>query len=132
MGRWICGAAALLLAASAPALAEPANPMDALGGDEINRAVQILTAAGKVDANTRYPTITLQENSKESVLAWRPGQPFVRLARVSYLRGPAIHEAVVDLTRGTVVSDEEIKDRQSLILFEEFLGASEIAKADPR
>jgi primary-amine oxidase len=132
MGRWIFGAVALAVAASGPALAQATNPMDALTGDEINRAVQILTAAGKVDANTRYPTITLQENSKDSVLAWTPGQPFARLARVSYLRGPAIHEAVVDLGRGAVVSDQEVKDRQSLILFEEFLGASEIAKSDPR
>jgi primary-amine oxidase len=127
-------AVALAIVAAGPALAQqaPTNPMDALTGDEINRAVQVLTAAGKVDSNTRYPTITLQENSKESVLAWSPGKPFARLARVSYLRGPAIHEAVVDLARNAVVSDQEVKDRQSLVLFEEFLGASEIAKSDPR
>jgi primary-amine oxidase len=127
-------AVALAIVAAGPALAQqaPTNPMDALTGDEINRAVQVLTAAGKVDSNTRYPTITLQENSKESVLAWSPGHSFARLARVSYLRGPAIHEAVVDLARNAVVSDQEVKDRQSLVLFEEFLGASEIAKSDPR
>ncbi|MCL6678135.1 hypothetical protein LZ519_02200 [Sphingomonas sp. RG327] len=132
--RWMPRAVALAVVAAGPAVAQqaPTNPMDALTADEINRAVQVLTAAGKVDSNTRYPTITLQENSKESVLAWSPGKPFARLARASYLRGPAIHEAVVDLTRGSVVSDQEVKDRQSLILFEEFLGASEIAKSDPR
>jgi primary-amine oxidase len=127
-------ALALAIATAGPAVAQdsPTNPLDALTATEINRTVEILTAAKKVDANTRYPTITLQENSKASILAWKPGQPFERLARATYLRDSAIHEAVVDLTAGKVVSDEEVKDHQSLILFEEFLGASEIVKKDPR
>ena len=131
---WMSSALALALAAAGPAVAQdqPTNPLDALTAAEINRTVGILTAAKKVDSNTRYPTITLQENSKESILAWKPGQPFERLARATYLRDSAIHEAVVDLTSGRVVSDEQVKDRQSLILFEEFLGASEIVKKDPR
>jgi len=135
MTRWLISSAmALAIAAAAPAVAAvaPTDPLDALTADEINRTVAILTAAKKVDAQTRFPTITLQENSKESVLAWKPGQPFERLAHATYLRGSAIHEAVVNLTSGSVVSDEEVKDHQSLILFEEFLGASEIVKKDPR
>ena len=127
---WMSSALALALAAAGPAVAQdqPTNPLDALTAAEINRTVGILTAAKKVDSNTRYPTITLQENSKESILAWKPGQPFERLARATYLRDSAIHEAVVDLTSGRVVSDEQVKDRQPLILFEEFLVASEIVK----
>ena len=135
MGRsLISSAMAMALAATSPAVAAdaPAHPLDALTGAEINRAVAILTAAKHVDAQTRYPTITLVENSKQSVLAWTPGQPFERLARATYLRGGVIHEAVVNLTSGQIVSDQEVKDHQSLILFEEFLGASEIAKTDPR
>ena len=132
--RWICSALALTIAASGPARAQeaPGDPLDALTAGEIDRTVEILTTAKKVDSATRYPTITLQENPKESILAWKPGQPFERLARATYLRDSAIHEAVVDLTSGRVVSDEEVKDHQSLILFEEFLGASEIVKKDPR
>jgi primary-amine oxidase len=127
-------ALALAIATAGPAVAQdsPTNPLDALTATEINRTVEILTAAKKVDANTRYPTITLQENSKASILAWKPGQPFERLARATYLRDSAIHEAVVDLTAGKVVSDEEVKDHQSLILFEEFLGASEATRITTR
>jgi primary-amine oxidase len=125
---------AITLAAAAPAAAadRPTHPLDALTGTEISRTVEILTAAKRVDSQTRYPTITLVENSKPSVLAWTPGQPFDRLARATYLRDGVIHEAVVNLTSGRIVSDQEVKDRQSLILFEEFLGASEMVKTDPR
>jgi len=127
-------AVALALAATGPAIAadDPANPLDALTAAEINRTVDILRVAKRVDSNTRFPTITLLENSKASVLAWRPGQPFERRARATYLRSGTIHEAMVNLTSGQVESDQEVKDRQSPILFEEFLGASEMVKTDPR
>jgi primary-amine oxidase len=132
----MCSAVAMALAtvAAYPAAAAdvPTHPLDALTGAEISRTVDILSAAKHVNSETRYPTITLVENSKQSVLAWTPGQPFERLARATYLRGDSIHEAVVDLTSGRIVSDEEVKDHQSLILFEEFLGASEMVKADKR
>lgn len=135
MSRWLLSSGiGLALTAAVPAHAAdaPTHPLDALTAAEINRAVAVLTAAKKVDAETRYPTITLAENSKESVLAWKPGQPFQRLARATYLRGSALHEAIVNLTSGQIVSDTEIKNRQSLILFEEFLGASEMVKSDSR
>ena len=128
----LSAAALALFGAPARAADAPSHPLDALTAGEIDRTIAILTAARRVDAETRYPTITLVENSKQSVLAWKPGQSFERLARATYLRGATLHEAVVNLTSGRIVSDEEIKDRQSLILFEEFLGASEMVKSDPR
>src|SRR5256885_14056098 len=135
MRRWLMSSAvALALAAAGPATAadDPTNPLDALTAAEINRTVDILRVAKRVDSNTRFPTITLLENSKASVLAWRTGQPFERRARATYLRSGTIHEAMVNLTSGQVESDQEVKDRQSPILFEEFLGASEMVKTDPR
>ena len=38
----------------------------------------------------------------------------------------------MNLTSGKVDYVREVKDRQSAILFEEFLGASEVVKKDPR
>ena len=132
--RWMASAVALTAALAAPVAAAdaPANPLDALTGAEIDRTVAILTAARQVDANTRYPTITVLENPKAEVLRWVPGQPFARRARADYLRGNRLFEAAVNLTTGKVDSVEEVKDRQSAILFEEFLGASEVVKKDPR
>jgi len=134
MRIWWISSIVLAIAAAGRAVGQgaPTHPLDALTAPEINRTVEILTAKKRVDSETRYPSITLVENSKQSVLAWTPGQPFERLARATYLRSGAIHEAVVDLTSGKIVSDQEVKDHQSLILFEEFLGASEMVKSDPR
>src|SRR3954471_9707489 len=94
----MASAAALALALVGPVAGDsPSNPLDALTGAEIDRAVAILTAAKQVDAETRYPTITLLESSKADVLRWTPGQPFERRARADYLRGNRLFEAAVNL-----------------------------------
>src|SRR3954470_3275124 len=129
----MASAAALALALAGPVAGDsPSHPLDALTSAEIERAVGILTAAKQVDAETRYPTITLLENPKAEVLKWSPGQPFERRARADYLHGDRLFEADVDLTTGKVDSVTEVKGRQSSILFEEFLGASEVVKKDAR
>ncbi len=133
IARWMASAAAVMLLAGAATAADvPTDPLDALTADEINRTVAILTAARQVDSETRYPTITLLEAPKAEVLKWSPGRPFQRRARADYLRGDRLFEADVNLTTGKVDSVAEVKDRQSAILFEEFLGASEVVKKDAR
>jgi primary-amine oxidase len=132
IARLMASAAALTFALAASGLPAQTHPLDALSADEINRTVAILSAARQVDSETRYPTITLLENPKAEVLRWSPGQPFERRARVDYLNGDRLFEAAVNLTSGKVDSVTEVKDRQSAILFEEFLGASEVVKQDPR
>jgi primary-amine oxidase len=122
----------LMLAAPAAAADAPTHPLDALTSAEIDRTVAILKAARRVDDETRYPTITLRENPKAEVLAWRTGQPFQRRAHATFLRGDRLYEADVNLTSGTIEAINEVRDRQSMILFEEFLGASEVVKTDAR
>ena len=90
------------LALTGSALAAPTNPLDALTADEINRTVEILTAARQANPDTRFPTITLLENPKAEVLSWSPGQPFQRRARADYLNGNRLFEADVNLTTGKI------------------------------
>lgn len=136
IARFMASAAVLTLALTAcpveAASDAPTHPLDALTASEIDRTVAILAAAKRVDADTRYPTITLLENPKAEVLRWSPGQPFQRRARADYLRGDRLFVADVNLTSGKVDTVTEVKDRQSAILFEEFLGASEVVKKDSR
>ena len=132
IARLMASATALAFALAGSAFAAPTNPLDALTADEINRTVEILTAAKQANGDTRFPTITLLENPKAEVLRWSPGQPFERRARADYLNGNRLFEAEVNLTTGKVDSLTEVKDRQSSILFEEFLGASEVVKKDQR
>jgi primary-amine oxidase len=132
MSSFMAMAIAIAVAAPVAAAESPSHPLDALTPAEIDRAVAILRAARRVDSSTLYPSITLIENSKASVLAWTRGQGFERHARATYLHRGRLFEAKVNLTSGRVVAIAPVKDRQSTILFEEFLGASEVVKKDSR
>ena len=118
--------AATSLQAQAPAA--PTDPLDALTSAEIDRTVALLNAGKFATPDSRYPNITLLESPKPVVLAWKPGQPFERRAHATFLNGDRLFEADVNLTKGAVEGVREVKDRQSTILFEEFLGASEVVK----
>ena len=134
IARLMSSAVALTLMLAAPAVAAdaPTHPLDALTSGEIDRTVAILKTARRVDGETRFPTITLRENPKAEVLAWEAGQPFQRRAHATFLRGDRLYEADVNLTSGKIEAISEVRDRQSTILFEEFLGASEVVKTDAR
>jgi primary-amine oxidase len=126
---------ALALSATSAAAQTPADardPLDALTAAEIDRTVALLNLGKYATAESRYPSISLLESPKAVVLAWKPGQPFERRARATFLNGDRLFEASVNLTRGKVEGVRQIQDRQSTILFEEFLGASEVVKTDPR
>src|SRR3954470_24668451 len=88
--------AALVLAVGLNAGA-PAHPLDPLSAEEIDTVIAALRHAGDVDADTRFALIGLDEPEKPALLAWRPGQPFLRKAFVIARRERTVYEAVVDL-----------------------------------
>src|SRR5690348_23353 len=92
----------LLLAISTAAVPAAAHPLDALSGAEIETAVAALRAAGHADAATRFALIDLDEPAKAAVLAWKPGEAFVRKAFVMARRDRTVYEAVVDLATAKV------------------------------
>ena len=61
---------------------ESRHPLDGLTADEISTAVSVLRDEKKVDDDTRYPHILLDEPPKERVLAWKKGDelPVIVLA----------------------------------------------------
>lgn len=128
---WLATSLAVF-AAEASAADQPQHPLDALTSAEITSAIGLLRESKRTTEATRYVTVTLIENAKDSVLAWQPGQPFERHARVVFLQAGRLHEADVNLRRGAIESVAEVKGREPAILFEEFLGASEIVKKDER
>ena len=107
-----CGQPPALTAATgtapAPAAASVAvtHPLDPLTTDEIRVAVQVARAEPRL-ANASFPSIAVHEPAKASVLAWQPGQPIVRHARVQAMTGDRTYELVVDLTGRRVVSSAE-------------------------
>jgi primary-amine oxidase len=108
-----CGRAALPDRATAAAAgsegalpARPAHPLDPLTPDEIRAAI----AAARTDARlsaAAFPSITLDEPPKTDVLAWQPGRPFARQARLQSMAGEGVFEVLVDLSGPRVVSVAE-------------------------
>ncbi|MEM9815328.1 MAG: hypothetical protein AAF827_02795 [Cyanobacteria bacterium P01_D01_bin.6] len=106
------------------------HPLDALTVNEYKAALAVLKGEGLVNADSRYPFMRLQSPAKDTMLAWEPGEPFERSAFAMVKQGPAVYEAVVNLTQQTVTRWDEIADVQAGILLNEWLRAGEIAKAD--
>jgi primary-amine oxidase len=121
--------AALIILYAARALA--AHPLDSLSGKEISTAVSVLRASGKIDAETRFALIDLDEPPKADVLAWKPGQRSVRKAFIVVRRDRTVDEAVVDLGARKLVRWEAIPNVQSGILAEEWEDAQRMTRADP-
>jgi len=109
-----------LLLAVRPLLAQvPVHPLDGLSGAEHWVVWDALQAAGKFDSATRIPFVGLHEPPKAEVLAWRPGMPFRREARVHLVQAGKGYEAVVDLRARTILAWREVPDAQHMLTLDE-------------
>jgi len=88
------------------------HPLDGLSAPEYWAVYEALQASGKVDSKTRFPLIQLKEPPKQEVLAWSPGLPMRREARVVVKEGPQTFEAVVDVSGKKLISWTEVKGVQ--------------------
>lgn len=113
-------------------LASPTHPMDGLTADEIRAGVDVLRGAGKFDDAARIVVIALDENAKDEVRVWRPGQTFARRAVATLLKDGHLYEARLDLKARSLTSWDENRDRQSALTIDELMSAGELPKLDPR
>ena len=113
-----------------------ANPLAPLAPDEIRRTTEILRAERQIDQGLRFVTVSLHEPPKREVLDHGRGDgPTPERAAFVVLydrRHQQTVEAVVSLDSGVVVSWEVIDDVQPSVMLEEFFGAEEITRSDPR
>jgi primary-amine oxidase len=93
--------------------ASPAHPMDGLTADEIRAAIDVLRSAGRLDAAVRVVSMTIDENAKDEVRAWRPGQPFARRALATLLGNGQLYEARIDLAARSLAGWNETGNRRS-------------------
>ena len=128
MRHWIGGAGgmALLLAGAAAG----AHPLDGLTAAEMSETVAILKAAGKTTDDARFPLVELKEPDKAAVLAWQPGQPEPRAVTVNVKEAAGTFEGEVDLAAKKVVSWAPATG-ETMLLLGEFLGAMDVALANP-
>lgn len=109
-----------------------AHPLDGLTAEEYQRINSILRETGTVSDETLYPLIELSEPPKAEVLAWTESDALDRKAMVQYTSPEGFREAVVNITQGTVESDELIEGSgQPMVLFSEFMSAIEEALSHP-
>ena len=93
------------LANHSPATAAT-HPLDPLNSDEIRLAVQIARSDARL-AGAAFPSVALQDPAKADVLAWQPGRPIARQARVQAMTPGGFYELVVDLAAGRLTSAAE-------------------------
>jgi primary-amine oxidase len=131
---WLVAFALATLLASGAQLFAATHPLDPLTKDEIRTAMKVLRASGKVDAETRFPVIALQEPDKGEVLAYKVENPISRKAFiVVYERGTSTtSEAVVDCTHSTLVSWKKMPGVQPPFTEEDIKLTQEIVHADPQ
>jgi primary-amine oxidase len=130
-------------ASAAPAAAPAAkHPLDPLTFQEYWTVLEVLHASGKVDSDTRFSIITLQEPAKDVV--WRfdaaasgdtattgAAADFPRRAFAVVRQKEKEWEAVVDLRQRAVVSFDALEGVQPNWLAEEFKSVAEEVKKNP-
>ncbi|WP_174235479.1 tyramine oxidase [Pannonibacter phragmitetus] len=124
------GALALGLGAGLWASGAAAHPLDGLTAEEYQKINQILRDQKVADDDTLYPLIELKEPPKADVLAWTEGSSLDRKATVYFTNAGGFGEAVVNITQGTVESNEQAAG-QPMVLFTEFIDALEGALSHP-
>ncbi len=111
------------------------HPLAALTPAEIDRAREVLTAAGLVTEHTRFTYVLLHEPHKRDVLDPERAASLHRQVETLLLdfSSGAVLQAVVDVTDGVVVGTRELDpatEGTAPVLDEEFALVDEIVKAD--
>lgn len=106
------------------------HPLDPLTADEIALAVQLARADARV-ATAALPSVVLLEPAKADVLAWQPGRPIVRRARIHAMTSAHVYELLVDLTARRVVSVTERPDFEPAITYSEVEAAALVLSHPP-
>lgn len=115
---------------STAAMTAQAHPLDGFTAEEYQQINKILRDQKVVDDTTLFPLIELEEPAKADVLKWKEGDALDRKAMVQFTTPDGFREAIVNITKGTVESNEAIKG-QPMVLYSEFMGAIEGALGHP-
>jgi primary-amine oxidase len=103
----------------------PAHPLESLTAGEIEAAVAVLRADGRLTDAARFAYFGLDEPAKDVVAGFAAGRAVERRVRVVIVPGPAANvvEAVVDVGGRAVASWREVPGMRPAMLFEESFNA---------
>ena len=113
-------------------LASPQHPLEPLTPEEITTAVRIIKEK-QLGETIRFPTVTLKEPNKKTVLNYKEGDEIEREAFVIVLDNAdgITYEATVSLTQKTITSWKPIEGVQPSIMLDEFIECEAAVKASP-
>ncbi|HEY3702901.1 MAG TPA: primary-amine oxidase [Acidimicrobiales bacterium] len=122
------------VAVKGPDEAPAAHPLDPLSGAEISAACAIVAEGRELGEDVRFPWVTLHEPPKDVVAGHRPGDHVDRQAEVAVCEriSGSVHEAVVSITRSTVLSWRSVPGAVTPLLVDELVFAFQAVKADAR
>jgi primary-amine oxidase len=113
----------------------PHHPLDPLSAAEIEAAAAAIATAADLGPSARFVYISLYEPAKAEVIAFEAGgPPPERLVKVVVRERAerASYEGIVAVDRAELRSWQLVPGVQPSVMFEEFLGAEEVVRADPR
>lgn len=120
--------------ANSPTQTATPHPLDPLTAEEIATACTLVRAAATSPENCRFPTVRLEEPTKQELAAGGTPRPAFALT-LDVATGEAI-EHIVDLARNEIVARKVIPNReapygQPSVMLEEFFKCEAVVKADP-
>ena len=116
-------------AAPAPSAAGQAHVLDPLSGDEIERALAILRADGRLTTASRVVTVSVAEPAKGELA--RAAEHTARRAEVVLYAERRTTEAIVDLVGGVVLEYRELDGVEPQMTVEEFEAIEAAVRAHP-
>jgi primary-amine oxidase len=96
------------------------HPLDPLTWQEHWTLLEVLNSEGKLDGDTRFSMVTLQEPDKQLVWDWSEGEPVPRAAYALVRQKEKSYKAIVDLVSRSISSWNELKDVQPNWMGQEF------------
>jgi len=110
------------------------HPLDPLTADEVRIASAIVAAQAEMGTATRFITVTLAEPAKPDGLTFEPDSPPDRVALViTYdCQAALLHEALVSLTSGALISRTPVPGRFPPVIWDDLPAIEELVRQDPR
>jgi primary-amine oxidase len=109
------------------------HPLDMLTGTEIEHAVAIARATGKLPDGALFAHVVLHEPAKTDLAQWKDGDPVDREVRLLAVPGPDLDlvEIVVSVTAGEVREWRPVSGMRPALLMSEAVGAVFTTKEHP-
>ncbi len=113
---------------------EAGHPLDPLSADEIRASARVVREANPTSSVLAFALVALAEPAKDEVVAFVPGDPFERRAKVVVLDRATgrTFEGTVSIGRSSLDSWRSVPGVQPPIMREEMAFAAEAARRDRR